>query len=180
MYCVVHKCKYFALNTLSGTKIQDFTPKRYMYDEHPRSFYMGVPPPPGFVPLMPLEVDKQEQLGDTFLIVIAKNSKFKTVLTVYRFKRVFYRAKTVITRKKLKTMHKSYNHNGNCGGHFWRHHQILRDKSSPKWVNVATLGSGSNSDKVDIQQLSEGAAVFEELMSMFSVNKGYIQCHIAH
>ena len=122
---------------------------------------MGVPTP-GFVPLMPFEVDKQEQLGDTFLIVIAKNSKFKTVLTVYYFKRVFIERKQ--SRKKLKTMHKSYSHNGNYGEHFWHHHQILRDKSSPKWVNVATLCSGSNSDKVDIQQFSEGAAVFEEFI----------------
>ena len=44
-YRVVCKCKYFALNTLSGTKIQDFNPKSY--DEHPRPFYMGFPPPGG-------------------------------------------------------------------------------------------------------------------------------------
>ena len=41
-YRVVCKCKYFALNTLSGTKTRILTPKRY--DEHPRPFYMGVPP----------------------------------------------------------------------------------------------------------------------------------------
>ena len=40
-YCVVCKCKYFALNTLSGTRTQDVNPKKY--DEHPRPFYMGVP-----------------------------------------------------------------------------------------------------------------------------------------
>ena len=40
-YRVVCKCKYFALN--SGTKTRILTPMRY--DEHPRPFYMGVPPP---------------------------------------------------------------------------------------------------------------------------------------
>ena len=35
-YRVVGKCKYFALNTLSGTKTQDFNPKRY--NEHPALF----------------------------------------------------------------------------------------------------------------------------------------------
>ena len=33
-----------------------------------------------FVPLKPLEGDKQEQLGDTFSIVIASNSKCNAVL----------------------------------------------------------------------------------------------------
>ena len=45
-YRVLCKCRYFALNTLSGTKnIRILTPKRY--DEHTHPFYMGVPPPPG-------------------------------------------------------------------------------------------------------------------------------------
>ena len=33
------------LNALKGTKTAFLTPKRY--DEHPRHFYMGIPPPPG-------------------------------------------------------------------------------------------------------------------------------------
>ena len=32
------------LNTLRGTKTAFLTPKRY--EEHPRPFYMGSPPPP--------------------------------------------------------------------------------------------------------------------------------------
>ena len=36
------------LNTLRGTKTAFFTPKGY--DEHPRHFYIGVPPPPPSLP----------------------------------------------------------------------------------------------------------------------------------
>ena len=47
-YHIICRCKYFALNILSGTKTQDLTPKRHDYQSCPCNVSIEVltPPPP--------------------------------------------------------------------------------------------------------------------------------------